>query len=593
MAKQRKKKINLNKLFQYLWKYRFMYLGGMAMLVLVDYLDLYIPQITGEITDGLTSHTISADQITASCWRMVFCAALIMLGRLAYRYFIIGTSRTIERALQNDIFEKMETLSQRYFNQNKTGDLMAYFTNDLEAVREAIGWSIISAIDAVGLTFLCLYRMMVNVSFKLTMFTLIPMAVIGSLSYFAMTKMDQAFTERHESFAKLSDVVQESISAERVIKAFVQEEKQQQDFAAANDENRQVNLRLARIMATIWPVMEVLIGAAYVIAIGLGGYYCLTAEITLGKFVTFSSYVGTLVWPMIALGDCITYFTLGKAGMERINEVFRAQADIVDAEHPDDVRSLSGQISFNDVSFRYRKDLPEALQNISFDIRAGDTFAIMGRTGSGKSSIASLITRMYDATGGSITFDGHDIKHIPLKVLRENIAYVPQESILFSDTLAHNIAFGKSDASLEEIQEAAKIADIHDNIMEFPEQYDTMCGERGVTLSGGQKQRTAIARAILKDSPILIMDDSLSAVDTDTEDNILHRLKAARQGRTTIMIAHRVSTIAHTDHIIMLDDGVISEAGSYDQLVEADGEFARLVRKQQLEKQLAEETGGE
>ena len=589
MAKQRKKKINLNKLFQYLWKYRFMYLGGMAMLVLVDYLDLYIPQITGEITDGLTSHTISADQITASCWRMVFCAALIMLGRLAYRYFIIGTSRTIERALQNDIFEKMETLSQRYFNQNKTGDLMAYFTNDLEAVREAIGWSIISAIDAVGLTFLCLYRMMVNVSFKLTMFTLIPMAVIGSLSYFAMTKMDQAFTERHESFAKLSDVVQESISAERVIKAFVQEEKQQQDFAAANDENRQVNLRLARIMATIWPVMEVLIGAAYVIAIGLGGYYCLTAEITLGKFVTFSSYVGTLVWPMIAFGDSLTMIIQGLAGMRRINQVFDEVPEIRDAEDVLEVTELKGSISFDHVSFRYQPDLEDALHDITIDIHPGETFAIMGRTGAGKTSFVNLITRLYDVTDGRILIDGNDIRRIPLDTLRENIAYVPQDNFLFSETIKANILFAKEDATEQEIISVCKAADIHDNIMDFPDQYETMMGERGVTLSGGQKQRVSIARALIKNSPVLIMDDSLSAVDTDTEDVILKNLKELRKDMTTIMIAHRVSTVRNADHILFLEDGRLLEYGTYDELMLHGGEFAKMALKQQLESQLAME----
>ena len=589
MAKQKKKKINLNKLFQYLWKYRFMYLGGMAMLVLVDYLDLYIPQVTGEITDGLTSHTISADQITAACWRMVFCAALIMLGRLAYRYFIIGTSRKIERALQNDIFEKMETLSQRYFNQNKTGDLMAYFTNDLEAVREAIGWSIISTIDAIGLTFLCLYRMMVNVSVKLTLFTLIPMAVIGSLSYFAMTRMDKAFTERHESFAKLSDVVQESISAERVIKAFVQEEKQQQDFAIANDENRQVNLRLAKIMATIWPVMEVLIGAAYVIAIGLGGYYCLTAEITLGKFVTFSSYVGTLVWPMIAFGDSLTMIIQGLAGMRRINQVFDEIPEIRDAEDALDVTELKGSISFDHVSFRYQPDLEDVLHDISIDIHPGETFAIMGRTGAGKTSFVNLITRLYDVTDGQILIDGNDIRKVPLSTLRENIAYVPQDNFLFSETIKANILFAKEDATDEEIIKVCKAADIHDNIMDFPDKYETMMGERGVTLSGGQKQRVSIARALIKNSPVLIMDDSLSAVDTDTEDVILRNLKELRKDMTTIMIAHRVSTVRNADHILFLEDGKLLEYGTYDELMLHGGEFAKMALKQQLESQLAME----
>ena len=291
---------------------------------------------------------------------------------------------------------------------------------------------------------------------------------------------------------------------------------------------------------------------------------------------------------MLAFGDCITTFTLGYAGMKRINGAFNEIPEIVDDEHPDDVTELKGGIRFENVDFRYREDFPLALEDISVEIKPGETFAIMGRTGAGKTTMVNLMTRLFDVTDGQISFDGHDIKKIPLKVLRENIAYVPQDNFLFSETLAQNISFGKLDATLDEIIEACKIADVDDNIQEFPLKYDTMVGERGVTLSGGQKQRASIARAILKDSPILIMDDSLSAVDTDTEDNILHNLRQIRQGKTTIMIAHRVSTVQGADHIVFLDNGKMAEYGTYDELVAMDGQFARLVRKQQLEKQLAQ-----
>ena len=292
---------------------------------------------------------------------------------------------------------------------------------------------------------------------------------------------------------------------------------------------------------------------------------------------------------MLAFGDCINTFTLGYAGVKRINKVFAEIPEITDSENPDDVRKLNGEIEFDHVSFKYSDDLPEALHDLDFTIKKGETFAIMGRTGAGKTSTVNLITRIYDVTDGEIRLDGHPIKQIPLQVLRENIAYVPQDNFLFSETLKQNISFGKQDATMDEIIEACRMADIHDNISEFPLKYETMVGERGVTLSGGQKQRASIARALLKDSPILIMDDSLSAVDTDTEDTILANLKKLRKGKTTIMIAHRVSTVQNADHILVLDDGNTVEYGTYDELMAKDGEFARMVRKQQLEKQLARE----
>lgn len=578
-----------NKVLQYIKKHSLAYIIGIGINLGVDYLNLFIPQFTGEITDGLTAHTIDSAGIKATVLKLIVVSFLLACGRFAYRQFIIGSSRKIERSLQNDIFRKLETLSQRYFNLNKTGDLMAYFTNDLEAIREAIGWSVISAADALVMTLMCLYRMMVYVNVRLTLYVMVPMICIGFYGFFIFKQFDKKYEAKQESFAKLSDEVQESISAERVIKAFVQEEKQLEHFKVANGRNRDINMTVVRLRAYAWPVLEVFISIAYVIAILVGGYYTLINVITLGKFVTFASYVGTLVWPMLAFGDCINMFTLGYAGMKRINKVFDEIPEITDSENPDDVTELTGEIEFDHVSFRYEDDLPEALHDIDFKIEKGETFAIMGRTGAGKTTVVNLITRLFDVTDGEIRLDGHAIKQIPLKVLRENIAYVPQDNFMFSETLRQNISFGKQEATIDEIIEMCKMADVHDNIEDFPLKYETVVGERGVTLSGGQKQRASIARALLKDSPILIMDDSLSAVDTDTEEHILSNLKRLRAGKTTIMIAHRVSTVQSADHILVLDDGKTIEYGTYDELIELDGDFARMVRKQQLEKQLAME----
>ncbi len=575
------------KFFQTLWKYRWHYLAGLVMLYVVDYLSLYISEYVGDVTDGLQSHTLDASGVGEYALRIALCALFIAIGRFFWRRFIIGASKGIQRLLRNSLFEKLETLSQSYFNEHKTGDIMAYFTNDLDSLYDALGRGVISAFDGVVLTIMTLYKMMTNVSVTLTLITLIPMIGLCIVGFLLEGAFEKSFYVRQEAFGKLTDAVQETVSAERVIKAFVQEDAELEEFKKINNHNREVNMKIARLRSTAWPIMEVLIGSAYVIAIAVGGYYCLTGDITLGNFVTFASYVNTLVWPMLAIGDTITMLSQARAGVRRINEVYNEISDIQDDPCPDDVAQLVGGVDFDHVSFRYADDLPLALDDVSFTIQPGETFAIMGKTGTGKSTIVNLMTRMFDVDGGCISFDGHDIRKIPLNTLHENIAYVPQDNFLFSETLQENISFGKTDATMDEIVEACKMADIHDNISDFPDKYQTMVGERGVTLSGGQKQRSSIARALLKDSPILIMDDSLSAVDTDTEDTILHNLRRLRRGKTTIMIAHRVSTVQAADHILVLDDGKVAEYGNYEELMEKDGIFAQMAKKQQLEKQLA------
>ena len=583
MDTQKKKGI----LLPYLWKYKFSYILGLITLLMVDYMSLNIPKLTGDITDGLSQQTLDLAGAGKLCLYILLCAAIISLGRFLYRYFIFGSARKIELEIRNSMFAKLETLSQRFYNENKTGDLMTHFINDLQAMRNAIGFSIISMFDAIVMTGMVLYRMMFEVDLKLTLLTLLPMIVIAIGGYFFGEVFDKRFEAKQTAFAKLSDHVQESVSGERVIKAFTQEKMQAETFEKINDMNRQKNLSVVKLMATMIPTLEILVGITYVIALVYGGYLTLYGQISLGKFVAFNQYIGMLVWPMIAFGDTITSMAQARAAISRIRHVFDEVPDIMDAEDCLDVQSLVGEIEFKDVSFKYSENSNVVLQDINIKINAGDTLAVLGRTGSGKTTLVNLLTRMYDTTSGTIYVDGYDIKKIPLNTLRSSIAYVPQDNFLFSDTLLNNIKFGNLTATMDDVIEACKNASIHDNIMDFPDQYETMVGERGVTLSGGQKQRSSIARALLKNSPILIMDDSLSAVDTDTEGQILENLNNLTFKQTKIMIAHRVSTVQHADYIIVLDDGKIVEYGTHDELMAKNGIFRSMYDKQQLEKELA------
>ena len=570
----------------HLIRYSPVYLIGLAALFMVDFVQLYIPQYMGEVVDGLEAHTIDGPGIWDLCLKIILVGLLHLLGRFVWRYCIFGTARKVERKMRNQLFQHLETLPQRYYHEHKTGDLMSYFTNDLEAVRMAVGPAIVTAFDATVLTVLVLYRMITHVSLTLTLYTLIPMAVLAVFGYYYGKTIENRYRKMQKAFANLQDYVQESVSGERVVKAFVQEEKQKAAFAEVNEAKRAASLNVVKISAFFMPMLQFLVGITYVIAIVIGGYFTMIGDMTLGKFVMFNAYIGSLVWPMLALGDAITSISQGIAGNRRIHEVMDEISEIQDAEAPDAVAALSGQIRLDDVSFSYSENLPEKLKHVSVEVKPGETLAVMGRTGSGKTTLVNLLTRLYDVEQGSISYDGHDIKQIPLQVLRENIAYVPQDNFMFSQTLAENISFGHLDASQEEIERAAMAADIHENIMDFPEKYQTMVGERGVTLSGGQKQRSSIARALLKDSPILILDDSLSAVDTDTEERILENLKEYRKGKTNIIIAHRVSTVQNADHILVLDEGVPAEYGTHEELMALGGIFASMAHKQQLEQQL-------
>lgn len=589
---------------RYIARHWWQYLLGIAALYMVDWVNVYVPEFTGNIIDGLTDGTLDMSGAMKIVWMIAGMGLIIAIGRFGWRFFIFGAARSIEREMRGDMYGHLSKLSMRYFNQHKTGDLMAHFTNDLMSVRQLLGMTVITAFDATVMLVLVLAQMITAVSPKLTALAVLPLLIITVGDFFYGKMMHKRFKQKQEAFSALTDQVQESISGIRVIKAFVQERKELYAFAATTANAKDKNLNVVRLQAMMMPVMDLIIGTSLLLTLLYGGKLAIDGEITVGQFVAFNSYVGMLVWPMMAVGECITSISQGLASLGRIFGIFQEKPEIVDGQQTDhDVTELRGEIRLNHLTFAY-PDMPDitVLEDVSVTVKPGETLAILGRTGSGKSTVPSLLVRLYDVDDGMITIDGHDLKTIPLGVLRESIACVPQDNFLFSDTLQNNIAFGSADKSLESVIHAAKLACIHDNIAEFPEQYQTVVGERGVTLSGGQKQRSSIARALMKaaapqaSAPILILDDALSAVDTDTERKILDNLRTIRgNDRTTIIVAHRISTIQDADHILVLDDGKVAEYGTHQELIANAGLYKSLFDKQQLEKQLREdrEEGGE
>lgn len=579
--------------WRYVRRHWWQYILGILALFIVDEVNTYVPRFTGEITNGLDQHTLDMGGVMGLVWKIVLIGVIIAVGRFAWRFFLFGSARSIEKELRSDLFAHLSSLSPHYYNEHKTGDLMARFINDLQAVRTLVGMNVISTFDATVMLLLVLWQMMTYVSPKLTGVAVLPLILIIFGDYFYGKVMHKRFLAKQQAFSTLTDQVQETVSGIRVIKSFVQERKELYAFAKTTLFTKEKNLGVVRLQALVMPLLDLIVGIASLLTLAYGGYLAIYGEINIGQFISFNSYVTMLVWPMMAVGECITSVSQGLASLRRIQEIFDAKPEIVDGDMVDpSIQTLKGDIDIEHLSFAY-PDQPTVpvLEDVSVHVKAGETLAVLGRTGSGKSTLPSLLMRLYDVPDGMITIDGHNLREIPLAALRRNIACVLQDNFLFSDTLQNNIAFGSDNKSLEAVQEVAKNACIHDNIMEFPKQYQTLVGERGVTISGGQKQRSSIARALMKDAPILLLDDALSAVDTDTERQILDNLHRLRKGRTTIIVAHRISTIQDADHILVLDEGKVEEYGTHEELLNNGKLYASLYRKQQLEKELHEEGG--
>ena len=584
---------NLRPLVPYLKRYRSgLFWGGLCVLFNNGVWILF-PQVIGRAVDAL-SHGVTRQKLLTYSLLILTIALIKGIFQFLTRWVVIGISRDIEFDLRNDLFAHLERLSYSYYQRNRTGDIMARATNDLNAVRMLLGPAIMYSANTMVFTAGAL-AFMLAISPKLTLYAFLPLPIASIVIQYFGRRIHERFERIQAMFSDISARAQENFSGARVIRAYVQEQAEISAFENANQEYIRRSLGLVRLMGMLWPTLELMLGAAVVIVLWLGGREVLLGKISVGKFVTFNTYMVQLTWPVIALGWVINIFQRGTASLVRINEIISQQPEIVDESAlafangatGEDARlstNIQGEIEFRNLNFAYNGT--SVLKDINLRIPAGSSLAIVGPTGSGKTTLVNLIPRVYDAEPGNVLIDGRPIREFPLDSLRRHIGFVPQETFLFSDTIRENIAFGAEDATLGDVRRAAEAANIAADIEDFPDGYNTVVGERGLTLSGGQKQRTAIARAVIRNPRILVLDDALASVDTQTEDRILNHLREIMRGRTTIFISHRVSTVRNADRIAVLHDGEIVEYGTHDELITRDGYYTELYNKQLLEEEL-------
>ena len=571
---------------------------GLLALLMVDYIQLLIPQFYRLVINGVNLGQVVVNGQTLPftkevllqhiCLPMIWIVVLMVIGRFLWRICFFGSAVRVAANLRERMFDHSRQLSQQYYQVNKVGNLMSLYTNDIDTIQECFGDGILMFFDALVLGLMALYKMW-RMDYKLTLLALIPALIMFGIGTVMGTAMTKRWEERQQAFSDLSDFAQENFSGIAVIKACVKELKELMAFRKLNKQNEEINVIYTKIATLLEVLVTLFVESVICVILGYGGYLVYQGRFNAGQLVEYIGYFEAIVWPIMAISMLIEKTSRGKASLNRITELLNTPIDVADRPGVQELQNPQGSVEFRHLTFRYPDGEYDVLQDISFTIHPGESVGIVGKTGAGKTALVDLLLRTYNVPDGTLFVDGKDVNTLSIHSVRAACAYVPQDNFLFSDTIAHNIGFGVDDASPEMIDHAASLADVRDNIVDFKDGYETVLGERGVTVSGGQKQRISIARALLKDAPILILDDSVSAVDTRTEKIILDNLKSSRANKTTLLIAHRISTVERLDKIIFLDDGKIEAVGPHDELYTSCPKYRRMVDLQRLE----DEAGGD
>lgn len=579
---------------KYYVRYAPLLILGLCALIAVDYFQLKIPELYGNVINGINNGFVVVDGVSVPfdanylwneiCSPLFVVIVIIVLGRFTWRicFFIPGVK--VEQGLRDRMFNHCKTLPVQFYQRNKVGNLMSLFTNDLDTLQECFGWGVMMACDALFLGGMSMYKMF-RMDWKLTLFSLIPMVLMLAIGIIVGKYITMKWDARQQAFSDLSDFAQESFSGIAVIKAFVKEFKELLAFRWLNKKNEKANVAYTKISTLLNICVTLFVESVICVILGYGGYLVYLKKFDSGQLMEFIGYFNSIVWPIMAITDLIDMTSRGKASLNRVSELLDTKNEVIDKPTATAVEKVDGEIEFRNLTFRHPDADYDALINVSFKIQAGESIGVIGKTGCGKTTVADLILRCYNVPDGTLFVDGKDVNDITIKSLRNFCAYVPQDNYLFGDTIANNIAFATGKADMRKIIRSAQLADVDDNISEFQHGYDTVLGEHGVTVSGGQKQRISIARALIKDAPILILDDSVSAVDTDTEKVILSNLKESRLGKTTILIAHRVSTVRNMDKVLYMDGGKVVGFGTHEQLIEQCPDYKNMVELQKLEEE--------
>ena len=580
---------------KYYLKYSYLLLGGVLALLLVDFMQLEVPELYRMVLEGISYGEVRVDSgatvpfdmdfvLDYICRPLLWIVLALVFGRFLWRVCLFGAGIQLGTDLRSEMFNHAKGLSQQYYQKNKVGNMMSLFTNDLETIQECFGDGVLMFADALLLGLLAIYKM-ARMNLLLTVLSLIPMVFLLAVSTIVGKHMMRKWEARQAAFSALSDFAQENFSGIAVIKAFVKEFRELWAFRKLNKDNEKANIEFTKSSVLLHIYVTLFVESVICIILGYGGYLVYIDRFNAAQLIEFISYFNAIIWPIMAVSQLIDMSSRGRASLKRVSELLDAAEDVKDREDVVDVDFIKGDIEFRDLTFRYPDADYDALSNVSFKISAGENVGIIGKTGAGKTTLVDLILRTYHVPDGTLFVDGYDVNAIPIRTVRKFSAYVPQDNFLFSDTIENNIAFATDGGNIDDVIRAAKLSDVHSNISEFREQYATVLGERGVTVSGGQKQRISIARALMKEASILILDDSVSAVDTETERVIISNLRENRRGKTTILIAHRISTVEKMDKIVFIDDGRVLAVGSHSELLSTCPEYATMVELQKLEEE--------